>query len=207
MARRVDAAALVGGTLLTVALAVPWYWAAERASPGFLDYFLVGEHWKRFVEPGWKGDLYGQAHARPRGTIWVWWLAAALPWSPLAVGWLARTARHAARRRAPAGARPVVRSTCCCGRSRRCCSSPSRATFSPTYVLPGMPAFALLLCEFWRPRHGDARAVRFAVRLMLACGVAAARVFVGVIVIAAAAIRRRAVASRARAHVRDDARQ
>ena len=78
------------GVLATAALVVPWYWAAERATPGFLDYFLAGEHWKRFVEPGWKGDLYGAAHARPRGMIWLFWIAAALPWSAAALAWLAR---------------------------------------------------------------------------------------------------------------------
>ena len=30
---------------------------------------------------GWKGDLYGSAHAMPRGTIWLYWLLAACPWS------------------------------------------------------------------------------------------------------------------------------
>jgi 4-amino-4-deoxy-L-arabinose transferase-like glycosyltransferase len=34
----------VTGTLLTAALAVPWYVAAEARTPGFLDYFIVGEH-------------------------------------------------------------------------------------------------------------------------------------------------------------------
>jgi 4-amino-4-deoxy-L-arabinose transferase-like glycosyltransferase len=82
----------IGGTLLAATLVVPWYLAAERATPGFLDYFIVGEHWRRFVEPGWTGDLYGAAHARPRGMIWPFWIAAALPWSVLAVGWLVRAA-------------------------------------------------------------------------------------------------------------------
>jgi len=61
----------VAGFALTAALVIPWYWAAERASPGFLDYFLVGEHWKRFALPGWKGNPYGAAHARPHGMIWL----------------------------------------------------------------------------------------------------------------------------------------
>jgi 4-amino-4-deoxy-L-arabinose transferase-like glycosyltransferase len=169
------------GTLVTLALAVPWYWAAERASPGFLDYFFVGEHWKRFVESGWKGDLYGQAHARPRGTIWVWWFAAALPWSPMVVVWLARAA---ATRREDA---------------RRLLRDPWYSylllwTLAPmlfftvsgnvlaTYVLPGMPAFALLLCEFWQPRAGDSRTLRPAVRLMLVCGAGLLLVFAAILV-------------------------
>ena len=174
-----------GGTLLTIVLAVPWYWAAERASPGFLDYFLVGEHWKRFVESGWKGDLYGQAHARPRGTIWVWWFAAALPWSPMAVAWLARTL--ATRRD---DTRRLLRDPWCSYLLLWAIAPMLFFTVSgnvlPTYVLPGLPAFALLLCEFWRPRADpmpkSGRSPRFAVELMLACGVGLLVVFVGVLV-------------------------
>ena len=168
------------GTLLTLGLAVPWYWAAERASPGFLDYFLLGEHWKRFVESGWKGDLYGQAHARPRGTIWVWWFAAALPWSPMAVAWLARTL--AARRD---DTRRLFRDPWCAYLLLWAIVPMLFFTVSgnvlPTYVLPGLPAFALLLCEFWRPRSGDAASPRFAVKLMLAGGIGLLVVFVGVL--------------------------
>ena len=172
------------GTLLMLALAVPWYWAAERASPGFLDYFLVGEHWKRFVEPGWKGDLYGQAHARPRGTIWVWWFVATLPWSPMALGWLA----HALATRSD-GMRRLLRDPWCAYLLLWSLAPMLFFTVSgnvlPTYVLPGMPAFALLLCEFWRPAaapsSASARALRPAVMLMVACGIGLLVVFVAVI--------------------------
>lgn len=69
------------GLLLTLALVVPWYAWAEWRTPGFLEYFLVGEHWQRFITPGWRGDLYGHAHAFPRGSIWLFAIAAYLPWS------------------------------------------------------------------------------------------------------------------------------
>jgi len=171
----------LAGTLLTVALAVPWYWAAERASPGFLDYFLVGEHWKRFVESGWKGDLYGQAHARPRGTIWLFWVAAALPWSPLAVGWLARAVATRSE-----GARRLLRDPWCAYLLLWALAPMLFFTVSGnvlvTYVLPGMPAFALLLTEFWRPPAEDTRTLRFAVKLMFACGIGLVLVFAAVLV-------------------------
>ena len=175
----------LGGTLLALALAVPWYWAAERASPGFLDYFLVGEHWKRFVESGWKGDLYGQAHARPRGTIWVWWIAAALPWSPMVVAWLVRT--FATRGEPQAHQRRHLLHDPWCAYLLLWTLAPMMfftvsGNVLPTYVLPGMPAFALLLAEFWRPRVGDTRPLRFAVKLMTACSVGLLLLFVGVIV-------------------------
>jgi 4-amino-4-deoxy-L-arabinose transferase-like glycosyltransferase len=68
------------GLLITAIISVPWYYFAEQQSPGFLDYFIVGEHYKRFVEPGWKGDLYGSGHSQPKGMIWVLLIAFAFPW-------------------------------------------------------------------------------------------------------------------------------
>ena len=71
---------IVIGLLVTAIISVPWYYFAEQQSPGFLDYFIVGEHYKRFVEPGWKGDLYGSGHSQPKGKIWVLLIAFAFPW-------------------------------------------------------------------------------------------------------------------------------
>lgn len=73
------------GTLLFIVIAAPWYAIAEYKTPGFLDYFIVGEHIKRFIVSGWQGDLYGTAHERARGTIWVYAFIAMLPWSPLLI--------------------------------------------------------------------------------------------------------------------------
>lgn len=73
----------IKGSLVTLAIAVPWYWLAEIRTPGFLDYFLIGEHWKRFTVTGWAGDKYGTAHATTRGAIWLYALAACLPWTVL----------------------------------------------------------------------------------------------------------------------------
>lgn len=71
---------IVIGLLITAIIAIPWYYFAEQQSPGFLDYFIVGEHYKRFVESGWKGDLYGSGHSQPKGMIWVFMLIFTLPW-------------------------------------------------------------------------------------------------------------------------------
>ncbi|WP_170298759.1 ArnT family glycosyltransferase [Massilia eburnea] len=68
------------GVLLALLLFVPWYAAAEHAYPGFLSYFIVGEHFSRFLVPGWTGDRYGFAHRQPWGAIWVFWLGGVLPW-------------------------------------------------------------------------------------------------------------------------------
>jgi len=70
----------VEGALLGCCIFLPWYVAAEIKTPGFLEYFIVGEHIQRFLQSGWKGDLYGNGHAEVRGMIWVFWFAAVLPW-------------------------------------------------------------------------------------------------------------------------------
>ena len=70
----------ISGTLLMMALSLPWYIIAERKTPGFINYFIVGEHWKRFFINGWEGDLYGSAHAKLPGTIWVYLLMMTFPW-------------------------------------------------------------------------------------------------------------------------------
>lgn len=71
------------GLLLMVALSLPWYVLAEIKTPGFLDYFIVGEHFRRFLVPGWAGDMYGSAHQRSYGIIWYYWLQASFPWGVL----------------------------------------------------------------------------------------------------------------------------
>src|SRR5205085_1638205 len=58
------------GILLMLALSVPWFIMAEHRTPGFLNYYFVGEHWKRFTHPHWK-SLYGSAHRQPPGTVWI----------------------------------------------------------------------------------------------------------------------------------------
>ncbi|RKF20447.1 glycosyltransferase family 39 protein [Alginatibacterium sediminis] len=78
LARRIP---LVKGFTLLLLTSAPWFILAERATPGFLEYFFVGEHWLRFVESGWAGDLYGSAHDNPRGKIWLDFIGAALPWT------------------------------------------------------------------------------------------------------------------------------
>lgn len=73
------------GILMTAALVCPWYILAELKTPEFLDYFIVGEHVRRFLDPGWAGDLYGSAHNQPKGMIWMFWLWASFPWGIVAL--------------------------------------------------------------------------------------------------------------------------
>ncbi len=71
----------LSGSILMILLTVPWYWMAELKTPGFLDYFIVGEHWKRFTVAGWTGDRYGNAHAFVRGSIWFFAVPACVTWA------------------------------------------------------------------------------------------------------------------------------
>src|SRR5665647_1354434 len=71
------------GILLTLIISLPWYLIAEAHTLGFLNYFIIGEHWHRFVTPHWQGDQYGHAHLFPYGSIWIFTFAALLPWSIL----------------------------------------------------------------------------------------------------------------------------
>lgn len=70
----------IWGSVATAAAVVPWFILAEIKTPGFLNYFIVGEHFLRFTDPGWNGDLYGTAHKEPLGMIWGEGLKATLPW-------------------------------------------------------------------------------------------------------------------------------
>lgn len=133
------------GGLITLALAAPWYLLSEVRTPGFLEYFFVGEHWKRFTQPGWDGDLYGTAHQQPRGLIWLYLLGGILPWAAL-LPWLLL------------GRQISVKPNCC---QFNCGSLDTRLlltwafvplamfTFSRnilwTYVLPALPPLMILL--------------------------------------------------------------
>jgi 4-amino-4-deoxy-L-arabinose transferase-like glycosyltransferase len=138
---------LIKGTLLMLAIALPWYIMAERATPGFIDYFIVGEHYKRFVEPGWTGDLYGSGHEEPKGKIWFFWLLAVLPWSLiLPVLMLVRAKFGLEQAKQNHGftsfaiwwaLSPLILFTV-------------SSNILPTYVLPGTPAIGLLIAVFWK---------------------------------------------------------
>lgn len=136
----------ITGTLLTLLIALPWYLLAEYRTPGFLNYFIVGEHIHRFLTPGWTGDKYGMAHDEPWGTIWIYAIAGIFPWSLLGGGWLARHWKKT----------PVF-----CRDHDGWMSYLLICTLAPLlfftfssniiypYVLPVLPAYALFLAELW----------------------------------------------------------
>jgi 4-amino-4-deoxy-L-arabinose transferase-like glycosyltransferase len=138
------------GAVLTAVLVVPWYWAAEVRSPGFLHYFVIGEHWQRYTISGWRGDLYGSGHAYPRGTIWLDALIGTLPWSP----WLLW---QLIRRRVSIPIRPFRVSDgwnlyLVCWMVAPAVFFTMSRNILPTYVLPGLVGFGCLVAEAWEQR-------------------------------------------------------
>ncbi len=149
------------GLLLTALLVAPWYILAEQATPGFLRYFIVGEHWYRFTQSGWKGDLYGVAHAQPKGRIWLLALAFTLPWTLVAVGWMARRNKSpssTAPNNVPIGAHSE-RTYLLCWMLAPGLFFTVSGNILFTYVLPGLPAFALLVAGLWQA-HAHRRGTR-----------------------------------------------
>jgi len=125
------------GPLAFALLVAPWLWATERAVPGFLHYALVTETWSRMTSD----EL--------RRTQPVWYLVpvlflGALPWSLTAlVGWV--RSRRLVVERNPHNlllglwlVAPLVMFSL--SRSKQ-----------PHYVLPLVPAVALVLASLWRP--------------------------------------------------------
>lgn len=70
------------GIILIIAL--PWYYLAELQSPGFIDYFIIGEHFQRFFDADWRGDKYGFPKSQALGMVWLFLMVFALPWIQIA---------------------------------------------------------------------------------------------------------------------------
>ena len=146
------------------ALSVPWYLMAEARTPGFLDYFIVGEHWNRFVVSGWEGDLYGHSHAFPRGTIWLFALLALMPWTVLVPVAAWRWRRLAEPARAENRSLSIYLAAWALA---PCVLFTLSGNILWTYVLPGIPA-AAFLAAIWLARLPAAQVER----RLLAGGVA-----------------------------------
>lgn len=134
----------IKGVLLMLLIAAPWYAFAEYRTPGFIQYFIVGENFHRFLDPGWGGDKYGFAHSAPFGMIWVYALLGTLPWSVVAFVWLINHGKKLPTR--------CKDEDSWCGFLLLCTLVPLIFfTFSGNiiypYVFPSLPAFALLFAE------------------------------------------------------------
>lgn len=135
------------GCILAILISLPWYLVAEQHTPGFLHYFFIGEHWQRFTISGWKGDLYGTAHARPRGSIWLYLIVASLPWClilPITI-WMTRY--NKSRVENTLIGQQLKLYLLLTGLAPCIFFTMSGNTLW-TYVLPGLPSLALLLAMY-----------------------------------------------------------
>jgi len=151
------------GLPITAIVAVPWYYFAEMESPGFVDYFIVGEHFKRFTESGWSGDKYGFAKSQPLGMIWVFLFAFAFPWIQI-------MAVQAWKRRKTIWKDPYVSFLLLWLLWTPIFFTISRNVIH-TYILPSTVPMALLLVHWWKENKNWYRlAMIFPAAIVLALG-------------------------------------
>ncbi len=136
----------IKGTILMCLIALPWYILAEHRTPGFVNYFIVGEHLHRFLTPGWAGDKYGMAHHAPKGMIWPYALIGLMPWTVVLIFWLAKYRKKLFAAQDDKGWMsylllftliPLVFFT-------------FAGNIIYPYVFPVLPAFSLLFTELWK---------------------------------------------------------
>ena len=131
----------VYGFIFFALVSVPWFLIAEKNSPGFLDYFIVGEHFKRFFDSNWIGDKYGFPKQQPFGTIWVFLLLFTMPWGIIIIKNLLIKFKEILKSKWELYLllwiiwTPIFFTT-------------SSSLIHP-YVLPVMPAIAILAGRFW----------------------------------------------------------
>jgi 4-amino-4-deoxy-L-arabinose transferase-like glycosyltransferase len=168
----------VEGSLVTCCIFMPWYVLAEIKTPGFLHYFIVGEHFQRFLQSGWDGDLYGHGHAEARGMIWFFWFAAALPWSFFFLAtfrWSGRLYRGI-KNEGNGWSLYLL-----CWALSPMLFFTLATNIIATYVITGLPAMCFLLIDFWRHAGLSTGGIhKYLVRSFAATAVVVVVIFMGV---------------------------
>lgn len=144
----------ITGVLLMGIIAVPWYVLLERRTPGFINYFLIGEHIQRFLEPGWTGDKYGSAHHAPWGMIWVYLIIGIFPWNLIGPVWIKNYWR-----KVPEIYRDEDGWMCYlfCWLLVPLLFFTFASNIIYPYVFPVLPAYALILAEGWQRSMQEGR--------------------------------------------------
>jgi 4-amino-4-deoxy-L-arabinose transferase-like glycosyltransferase len=132
----------ITGTLLAAAIALPWHVLCEIRSPGFLNYYFIGEHFRRFTVSNWEGDRYGSPHQAPVGTIWLYLALISLPWSIVLLAAILRSPGRFTKLKSIL-ADPRISFFLFWLLSAPCLFTLSRNVMI-TYVLPSLPPFAIL---------------------------------------------------------------
>lgn len=141
----------VGGFLLSMAIFGPWLYLAEKRTPGFLKYYVIHEHFLRFTKSNF-GDMYGPSHTFPHGMIFLFFVAAALPWP-----WIFfKSARDVYRHHKQIRLKPEM-VWLGFGLALLLFYTASRNVVV-TYVLPCLPAFALLAGRYLEQHFPKAKA-------------------------------------------------
>lgn len=126
------------GLALTALIAFPWYIMAEIRTPGFLQHFIIGEHFERFLVKDWAGGRFAPSHGEPLGMIWWFAFKSFLPWLLLAAPAIYFGFKKGLRLSAEA------QYLWCWILASLLFFSLSRNILE-AYVLPALPAFALLM--------------------------------------------------------------
>jgi 4-amino-4-deoxy-L-arabinose transferase-like glycosyltransferase len=153
---------LFSGGALMIALALPWYVLAEWRTPGFLYYFIVGEHLMKFLKPGWTGDRYGVGRGGSSGWVWLFVMTGTLPWSICVAEALARPSLRAMLPVRQALADPWIRFLLLWAVVPLIFFTFAGNVGLP-YVLPMLPPIALLIAQMLRyvGREGWPRYIAF----------------------------------------------
>lgn len=69
------------GLILSLLIAFPWFYFMEKTHTGFLQYFIIGENFARFLSPNWKGDKYGFTHSYPPFMIVIFMICSSIQWA------------------------------------------------------------------------------------------------------------------------------
>ncbi len=137
---------IIQGLIIVLLISAPWYILSERATPGFLEYFLVGEHFQRFIDSNWQGDLYGSGHPEPLGSIWIHWFLLGLPWSPLFIWGVFRHFKSSQQLHTGYRSLNLFLVLWMC--SPLILFTLAR-NILPAYVLPGLPAIGILIILYY----------------------------------------------------------
>lgn len=139
----------ITGSVLFLAIVIPWYWWAEIRNPGFLKYFLWNENFGRYLKSDY-GDEYGTGHRQPFGTAWLFMILALFPWSIillvlLGLRWRAVFSKQSVERlREDSLLLYAFTWTVSCPVLLMAAKQ-----YTGTYIVPSLPGFALLMGVLW----------------------------------------------------------
>jgi 4-amino-4-deoxy-L-arabinose transferase-like glycosyltransferase len=134
----------VRGLLLMALIAFPWYILHEIRTPGFLNHFIIGEHFQRFLVKDWAGGRFAPSHGEPLGMIWWFAIQSFMPWVLLTI-----PALFLARQWTWFKTNKEVQYLLCWLLSALLFFSLSKNILE-AYVLTSLPAFAILIKKLIR---------------------------------------------------------